>query len=195
MANLHIEGSTEIDNTNITLSELINKINNLDKKIVDRTNKISNEMINMSKVITGEFNLFLGNKYFVSDTTWKWLSDSYSTYYNLTKKFPLRTGYTRTYKLCLEKTDSITQEVGLYISLWNWYTVTHITDFIFQQSWGSSEDGVITYYEMDFDINWIKDIGHTKWYTTPAFSIGNGYAWRIYRLYIKVIDTYTGVAF
>lgn len=192
MANLHIDENTEIGDTGFTLKQVLTDIGAL----YERSTKVSDEMVRMSKNIQNEYNIFIGNKYFTSATKWEWLCDHYNLYTRILTKFPLRDGYTRSYKLCVEKTDSITVDRSpLYISLWNYYSDTHIHDFLFENTWGASSDGTMAYYEMDFDINLIKNLGHTKWYTTPPFAIGNGYPWRIYRLYLKVIDTYNGIAY
>lgn len=156
---------TNVENEFETSSTNINLLNNLFENPV------------------GEFLLWEGNVLIDSPSsgTWEKLTTFYWLKTRLEKVYPLKTGFTRSAKLCLEFTDSkpngeiyIRFENGEYCKE---YSFTHIN--------GNSDEKYKTIWPLDFDYDNLPS-GHTDILTTVDWASG-GKA-RIYRLYLLIYD-------
>ena len=135
----------------------------------------------------GEFILWEGNTSGTENGSFHWLACYYNAKINVLQKFPLKTGFTRKYKLVIDyTTTNILSETGHFFvqfKVANGGAV--LKEYAFRNIWGLTTDGVRTQDIKDFDI---ADLGteHIDISVTPQY--GSGAAYRVYRIYLLVYD-------
>ena len=155
--------------------------------VLEKLNEANKMLVSLTKNPIGEFTLFEGSKLYTSNGSFQWLGEYYVPMTHLLKKFPLREGFTRKYKISMEYTDSISVAgAKMYLQLRQNETV--LKEFLYDLTWGATDNGMRRYGELDFDINILPSTGHINMYVTPSFSAGTGIQFRIYRVYLRVYD-------
>lgn len=156
----------------------------------DILNQMQNETKNLimeeSKKPVGEFTLWQGNLYGVEDGAFKEIAICYNGYGCLLKKFPLKEGFTRKYKIAMEYTNTNIPNGHMFLQFSNFDTDYSMKEYLFDNVYGSDADGVRKTQIQDFDIDTIKQVGHFKLKVTPTFN--SQAAYRIYRIYLIVYD-------
>lgn len=135
----------------------------------------------------GEFTIFNGNYVGKEDGTYKEIATLYDFYNSLLDKFPLKEGFTRKYKIAMDYTNTnIVNDGHIYVRFANYDTGANMKEYLFDNVWGSIEDGTRKTQIMDFDIETISKIAHFRLKVSPGF--GSGADYRIYRVYLIVYD-------
>ena len=155
----------------------------LDTKGIVHNKILLSELLSQNPI--GEFVLWEGNKLITNNNTYQYIATYYSIIANLEKKFPIKIGLKRRYKLVLEYTDNKTSG-DVYIR----FTAPNAIDLnvqerLFENVYGVIADG--TRYlgileAPDFSIY----TNHVDIYCTPDFATGGQV--RIYKLYLLVYD-------
>lgn len=133
----------------------------------------------------GEFVLWEGEKEIIENGNWQFIAMHYSLKEAINSKFPIKDGYNRNFKLCMESTDNIGITNGYkYVKFsQNSYT----KEYLFTNIWGDITSGVKAFQSLDFDYNNLPN-GHISIEITPSFEAG-GSTIRIYKLYLLIYDT------
>jgi hypothetical protein len=133
----------------------------------------------------GEYVLFQSDgKTIVGNNTWHYLGTVYSLKSNLLEQYPLKTGYTRKYKLKLTKTDNKTTGV-IYVRLQT-PGGTNQTEYLFPITWGSVGIGVRA--NVILPITWETGVppAHCDIHLTPDFATNGTVV--VYQVSILIYD-------
>ena len=177
-----------INSVNSTLQSSINSVNsNLTTSINNVNNDLKAKLKSTTDTPIGEFTIWEGNVEIQNNSTWHWIGEFYAAKMHLLNKFPLRSGYTRKYKIAMDYTDNITQEgYAVYLGLTDANTGRR-TEYLFDLTWGSTTSGVRRTGIRDFDANTLPG-NHWTIHVTPAHAVRQGTPVRIYRIYLLVYD-------
>lgn len=164
------------------------KLNNdvyLDSNNVNYKRKILKDIIsNILSNPIGEFVIWEGEKEIVENGTWHYLGQYYWLKESVNIKFPLKNGFKRLYKICLESSDNIISDEYKYL---RFSQNSYSKEYLFPTVWGETETGIRTISILDFDYDNLPN-GHITINATPSFET-NGTIMRIYKLYLLIYDT------
>ena len=152
----------------------------------DLQDNVENAIVALSKNPIGEFTLWEGNTSGTENGSFHWLSCYYTPKDRVVDKFPLKTGFTRKYKLVIDYT---TTGIGTNGQFFVQFKVANggavLKEYSFENVWGLITDGVRSQDMKDFDI---ADLGtsHIDISVSPTYGSGAGY--RVYRIYLLVYD-------
>lgn len=132
----------------------------------------------------GEFILWEGEKEVIENDTWHYLGEYYWLKAKINLKFPIKQGFNRIFRICLESTDNISSGNYTYIKL---SQNNYSKEYLFGNVQGATNSGVRTIQIMNFDYDGLPD-GHITFHITPSFAT-NGSTMRIYKLYLLIYDT------
>lgn len=156
---------TNVENEFETSSTNINLLNNLFENPV-------------GELLLWEGNILIDNP---SSGTWEKLTTFYWLKNRLEKVYPLKTGFTRTAKLCMEYSDN-KSEGNVYVKFED---SDYNKQYIFSRLNGNSEETYRTLDFEDFDYDGLTT-GHKEISVTPDWASGGKV--RIYRLYLLIYD-------
>lgn len=135
----------------------------------------------------GEFTIWEGNVEVLNTHTWHWIGEYYAAKTHLLNKFPLRDGYTRSYKIAMEYSDNITTaDCPVYLGLTDANTGVR-TEYSFDLTWGSTTSGVRRMCIRDFNANTLPG-NHWTIHVTTAHAANWNTPLRVYRIYLLVYD-------
>lgn len=139
-------------------------------------------------VVVGEFVLWEGNVHFQENGSYKHLGIYYNAKVCLLETFPLRSGFTRTYNLVMDYSNthgSSTSRVHVQFTD-NKGTYLGGTDKVFGEIWGGTEDGTRTRGVMSFDVDTFLGNNHVNISISPTFNTGSYL--RVYKIAVQIVD-------
>lgn len=132
----------------------------------------------------GEFILWEGNVLKTGDSTWTNLTTWYLLKSKIEFKYPLKSGYKRTAKIYVVKSDNKSKG-NIYLRLQDLDGTSYNKEYLFPVTWGSIDDGYKCLDILDFDYDGLT-YGHKKIDFTPDFA--NGGNVRIYKVGLLLYD-------
>lgn len=131
----------------------------------------------------GEFILWEGNQLFTNDGTFQYLGNYYNFLTCLLSKYPLKTGFKRSYKLQLDYTDNKSSG-STYIRFTD-YDGGNIQEKLFPFTWGAVDSGIRKMAIVDApDLSVYT--GHIRLSCTQDYATGGSS--RLYKLSLLVYD-------
>ena len=162
--------------------DLENKL--LDSKCVihesTNLNNILNKIIEKQNTTPiGYFTIWQGNSLINADSIK--VGTFYSLKNSIENRFPLKSGYVRKAKICMDESDN--KNSGIITLTLKYLANSKSYNYNFPITWGSTEDHIMTTKTLDFNYNSLAD-GHVEIFINNL----SNFHIRLYKIYLIIYD-------